>query len=108
MSVDEFLKLASQKRLEFVDTLKVCSHCCRGIGYHGDVNTKELVQATPLTRAQVDNITDIVHAAPQWYPGSTKEIRVCYHYPLALVLHCDDCYRILLWVTRKLRRKLRP
>ena len=53
-----------------------------GVGYHGDVvNTQELAQTTSLTRAQVDSITDVVHAAPQWYPGSTKEIRVCYHYP---------------------------
>ena len=35
-------------------------------------------------------MTDIVHAAPQWYPGSTKEIRVCYHYPLPLVCNVDD------------------
>ena len=72
------------------------------------VMLQELAQPVPLSRAQVDHITDVVHTAPQWYPGGSKEIRVCHCYPPSpSSSQCDD-YRILLLATRKLRRKLKP
>ena len=77
MKVDDFLKLANQKRAQFVDIIKVCFLSCHA----DDVVTQEVAQTGPLTRSQVDHMTEVVCAAPDWYPGSTKEIRVCLCYP---------------------------